>query len=268
MRCGPGSRFENISFSNLVMNGVTGPISIGLGPHTRRRPPADAAVTSTSAPPETEPPAAPEAPGIVRNISFSGIHATVVKPVPLPDAPFASTYNPGEIFSCITLNTFDDGVLENISFNDVHILFPGGGTAEQAAVRDVPKIAGEYYEIGVPPAHALFARKVRGLTLQNVRFTVAAPDLRPAMVFDQVTDAIVNGCSVQGNRETESALRFIGTRDVLLTALRVLTPASVFLQLEGVDNTGIAICGSDLSNAAKPLAFTKGARKKAVKLRI
>ena len=35
MRCGPRSRFENISFSNLIMKNVTGPISIGLGPQSR-----------------------------------------------------------------------------------------------------------------------------------------------------------------------------------------------------------------------------------------
>src|SRR6266699_613939 len=35
MHCTPGSRFENISFSNLVMKDVTGPISIGLD-STRR----------------------------------------------------------------------------------------------------------------------------------------------------------------------------------------------------------------------------------------
>src|SRR5215831_15970168 len=32
LRCAPGSRYENMSFSNLVMRNVTGPISIGLGP--------------------------------------------------------------------------------------------------------------------------------------------------------------------------------------------------------------------------------------------
>src|SRR5689334_10403693 len=36
MRCGPGSRFENISFSDIVMKNVTGPISIGVGPQQRR----------------------------------------------------------------------------------------------------------------------------------------------------------------------------------------------------------------------------------------
>jgi len=290
MRCSPGSRFENISFSNLVMKNVTGPISIGNGPRTRRPQPtaqpgassetqtnamlgaasnattdasSNAATNATSGV-ESE---TPRPPGIVRNISFNGIHATVSKPVRLPEVTFGSAFNPGEIFSCITLNGFDDSVLENISFNDVHVTFPDGGTAEQAAVRDVPKIVGEYYAIGVPPAYALFARNVRGLTLQNVRFELATPDLRPAVVFDHVADATVNGFSVQGNKEAESLLRFIDTQDVLLSATRVLSPASVFLQVEGAANEGITIDGGDISKAAAPLAFKNGAAEKSVKRR-
>lgn len=249
MRCGPGARFENISFSNIVMKEVTGPISIGNGPQ------------------HSQTPAPGEAPGIVRNISFSGIHATVVKPVQLRDTEFTSNYNPGEIFSCITLNGIDENILENISFNDVHIHFPGGGTAEQAAVRDVPKVAGEYYQIGIPPSYGLYARNVKGLTLHNLRFTMADPDLRPAMIFDQVQDAAVNGLSAQGDKGAESLVRFIESSDILVSAMRVLTPVSLFLQVEGAGSSNIKIDGGDLSKAATHLAFKAGADEKSVRLR-
>jgi hypothetical protein len=264
LRCGPGSRFENISFSNLIMRDVTGPISIGLGPQPRRpaqTPEANVTETNTSATQR-------EKPGIVRNISFNGIRASVAKPVQLSDVPFVSAYNPGEILSCITLNGMDQGFLENISFHDVHVTFPGGGSAEQAAVREVPKVAGEYYEMGVPPAYALFARNVRGLTLHNVRFEVATDELRPAAVFDHVTDAAINGFSLQGNERAESLLRFIETSDVLLSATRVLTPTAVFLQVEGAASKGITIDGGDLSKAGMPLSFKADAQLKSVKLRI
>lgn len=262
LRCGPGSRFENISFSNLVMDQVTGPISIGLGTQHRRA--GAAALPSASETNVAEDPSV--APGIVRNITFSNIRATVGKPGPLVDAEFQSHYNPGEVFSGITLNAYDDNYLENINFDNVHITFPGGGTAEQAAVREVPKVAGEYYSMGVPPAYALFARNVRGLTLQNVRFEIAASDLRPAVVFDHVNDAAVNGFSVQGDGGAESVLRFIESQDVLLSAVRVLKSAAVFLQVEGAANENITIDGGDLSKAVTPVVFKNGAEEKAVKL--
>jgi hypothetical protein len=250
MRCGPGMRFENISFSNIVMRDVTGPISIGLGPQR---------------PHPGMPPG--EGPGIVRNISFSGIHATVVKPVPLRDSEHPSNYNPGEIFSCITLNAMDQGILENISFNDVHIHFPGGGTAEHAAVRDVPKVAGEYYQMGIPPAYGLYARNVRGLTLHNVRLSLADPDLRPAVIFDHVVDVAINGLNVKGNPQGESVLRLIESTDVLLTGTRVLTPAAVCLQVEGPGCRNIVLDGGDLSKAAALLAYRDGADQHGVKVR-
>jgi len=246
MRCDERSHFENISFSNIVMKGVTGPISIGLGPqHPRPGQPSPR-------------------PGIVRNISFNGIRATVVKPVPLPGVTFGGNYNPGEVFSCIILNGMEEGFIENISFTDVQVTFPGGGTAEQAAVRDVPKIASEYYAIGVPPAYGLFARNVRGLTLHQVRFQVETPDQRPAVVLDHITDAALNGFSADGVMAAESTLRFIDCSDVLLSATRLLKPAAVFLQVEGGASKNIQIDGGDILKAGQPLAFAAGAAKEAV----
>jgi polygalacturonase len=255
MRCGPGSRFENISFSNLVMNRVTGPFSIGVGR------------TPGGTPPQAESQIPPDAKAIVRNISFSGIQATVVVPAQFPDVPFTSGYNPGEIKSCIALNGVGDVILENINFNDVHITFAGGGTAEDAAVRDVPKVVGEYYEAGILPAYGVYARNARAITLQNVRFEVSTPEMRPALVFDHVEDAAINGFSAQGNPQAESLLRFIDTRDVLLTAARVLTPAAVFLQVEGAASQGITIDGGDLSKALEAATFRADAPKNSVKLR-
>jgi hypothetical protein len=46
---------------------------------------------------------------------------------------------PGEVHSSIVLNSVDNSVLENISFDDVHLVFGGGGTAEEGARRNIPK---------------------------------------------------------------------------------------------------------------------------------
>lgn len=260
IHCTPGARFENMSFANLVMKNVTGPISIGLG--SRRRASAQSTGTQTNTPPAET----PDTPGVCRNISFSGIHAIVSVPAPLEDVPFTSKYNPGEIKSCIGLNAVG-GLIENIGLTDVHITFPGGGTAEEAAVRDVPKTIGEYYAAGVFPAYALYARNIRGLTLNNVRFEVAGAEARPAVVFDNVEDASLNGLNAQGTQEAESLLRFIDSRDILLSASRLLAPTAVFLQVEGADSGGITVDGGDLSKATKALSFKAGAEERAVKYR-
>jgi hypothetical protein len=235
-----GGEAKNIPISNcvLVMTNVTGPISIGLDSTSRR--------SSASGTPREK--------GVVRNLSFSGIRATVVaEGRQYADMAWKQNYRPGETRTCITLNGAHGDYLEGITFNDIHITYAGGGTAEEAARRDVPQMAGEYFELGTLPAYGLWARNVRGLEMSNVRFEVEAADLRPAVVLDHVEDAAVSLLSTQGNARAESVLRLIESRDVLLAGCRVLTPAAVFLHVEGAGSAGIRVNGGDLSKAATPL---------------
>jgi len=249
-RFGSRSRFENVSFSNLVMTNVTGPISIGLD-STRRNPNA-----------------APAPRGIVRNIKFNAIRATVVaEGRQHEDLPWPQKFRPGETRQCIVLNGVGEEFLENISFQDVHVTFEGGGTAAESA-REVPQLAGEYFEIGTPPAYGLYARNVRGLSLNNVRFEVKTPDLRPAVVFENVADASIHALAAEADRKAESLLRFTKVRDILLSACRVLSAGAAFLKLLGPDNASITIDGGDISKAEKPLVFAGGATSKAVTLRM
>jgi hypothetical protein len=260
MHCGPNSRFENITFSDLIMKNVTGPIYIGLGPRHRRM------AQPGEAPPESLPMAPDDKTGVVRNISFSNIRATVVHPYQLPDLALPSGYRTGEVKSCISLNGVG-AFIENVTFDNFHATFPGGGTAEEAAVRDVPKIVGEYFETGTLPAYAMYARNVRGLTMSNVRFEVTAEEARPSMIFDTVEDAAITSLTLRGTREAESLLRFINTREILLTAPRVLGEASTFLQAEGKDCAKIIVDGGDLSNASAPVVFKSDAPEQSVKIR-
>jgi len=256
-----GSRFENISFANLVLQEVTGPIHISLGQRTRQNQNVDEGLQPTL-PKETRLPA------VARNISFSNISGTVTtSPPQLPETTLTSDVRLGEGHSCITLNCIGDATMENISFDNIHLTFGGGGTAEDAARRDLPKIAGEYFMLGAMPAYGFYARNSRGLTLQNVRFQVSSPEMRPAVIFDHVEDVAVNGLSVQANPAAESALRIINSKQVLLTASRLLSSVAVFLQLEGAENENIKMDGGDVSKAATVLAYKNGATKNAVRLR-
>jgi hypothetical protein len=254
MQFGAESQVQNLLFSNLILQDVTGPITISLNNRAR---PAAAVDPLTGAAPK----------GFIRNIAFRGIRGAVVaEGREFEDIAFSQSYRPGETRQCIVLNALDGAFLDDIVFDDVHITYGGGGTAEEAK-REMPQIANEYFEVGTPTAYGLYARNVRGLTLNNVRFDVVKPDLRPAVVLDHVADASINGLGAQGNPQAKSVLRFIETHDVLLTAPRVLTPAAVFLQVEGAASKSIMIDGGDISKAAAPFAFEAGAVQEAVKLR-
>ncbi|MGH9589740.1 MAG: glycoside hydrolase family 28 protein [Terracidiphilus sp.] len=245
----PGSRFENISFSDIVLDQVTGPVSISVG-----------ATKSLSG--------QEFSPVVVRNISFSHIHGTVTTnpATTLPESDLHVGLRPGEAHSAIVLNAIHGCVIEDISFSDVHITFGGGGTAEEGARRDVPEAFGEYFELGPIPAYGLYARNVKGITLSNVRFQTATRDLRPAVVLDHVEDLAFNGFSVQGDLQAESVVRLIDCKQVLISATRVLTPSPPFLGVEGTGNVNIIVDGGDLSKAASLAIFKAGASADSVKL--
>lgn len=258
VQVGKGSRLENVLFSNLVMSNVTGPIYIGLG-----SPPAGVQEWWNWTP---NPAAQPLPGGIVRNIIFEGIRATIAPGPDLKEYPWERPF-PGERRTCINLTAVDGQFIEGISFSNIHFTFPGGGTNEEAANRQVIQTSGnEYFQFGILPAYALYARNVRGIRLDNARFDLASPDRRRALVFDHVEDAAVNGFSAQGNPEAESLLRFKDTRETLLTACRVLTPCRAFLEVEGHISEDITIAACDLAKAGTPLVLSRGARKDAVRL--
>lgn len=256
MSCRANSRFENMTFSNLILRDVTGPITIGLDSVRRN-------TSNAGNRPQPE-----FVRGKVRNIMFSNIRGSVVATGrQYDDMHWEQGYRPGETRTCITLNGVGEDFLENISLSNIHLIFEGGGTAEEAQLRDVPQIAGEYFEIGDRPAHGVYARNVRGLTLDNIRIETATPDLRPAVVLDNVADATLSGLTTQGNPNGPSVLRCINTTDTLITAPRLLTPAAVYLAVEGDRSADITLDGGDIRKARKATGFERGAAKEAIRLR-
>lgn len=103
----------------------------------------------------------------------------------------------------IWIHGHPDAIVKNIYFENIQITLPGGGTAEQAARRDMLDVdeikwdeAGYWYTnksaFGVPPAYGLYARHVDGLYLRNVRFLLESADARPALFLNQCSDCSVN----------------------------------------------------------------------------
>ncbi|MFI5453347.1 glycoside hydrolase family 28 protein [Pedobacter sp. UC225_61] len=254
------ARLENLTFSNIIMRNVTGPIGIGFsGPSKRGTNDASQATTQ---------------PTFVRNIVFNGIRATVV-PVPVnhPDIPFDVKVYLGEHFSCITLNALGNNFIENVSFTDIHVSYAGGGSKELASKKDIPQTAQEYFTVwdpapSGPPAYGMYARNVKGLTLQNVRLEFDQADARPALIFDNVHDCTITGLAVKGSKTADCTLRFTNSKDVMISSARLLTPANAFLKIDGKTNAGLMLDGGDLRKATKTVVFENGATIKSIKIRV
>ncbi|MBN1419599.1 MAG: beta-galactosidase [Planctomycetes bacterium] len=150
-----GGTMEQVTISNIAIRDMRVPIFLRLG--NRARPFEDGM----------------EKPGIgmVRNILISNVVATAVEPIGC-----SITGLPGH-------------PIEDVSLSDIRLTFPGGVKAEEIP-KEVPERPEAYPESTmfgkILPAYGFYCRHVRGLTFRNVEVATAAPDARPAFVFDDV----------------------------------------------------------------------------------
>jgi polygalacturonase len=152
-----GGTMENVLVSGLVIDSVKTFLFIKLGNRGRKhREDADR-----------------PGPGTMRNIRISNVSATHASAL------------------CSSITGFPDHYAENISLSDIYISCLGGGTKE-----DLDREPAED-ETGYPwpgmfgtqlPAYGLYARHVRGLYMDRIRFELLSPDPRPACHFEDVED--------------------------------------------------------------------------------
>jgi hypothetical protein len=91
--------------------------------------------------------------------------------------------------------------------------------------------------------------------------------VRRIRYFTAVSPRQSSAPCVEADPGAESVARFIDSRDVLLNAVRVIKPGSVFLRVEGPESHGITIDGGDLSKSGSPVSVGAGAVESSVKLR-
>ena len=150
-----GGTCERISVSNITMRNVQVPIFVRLGNRANPLP-------------------GQPKPGLgrMRDITITDLQASQAGGIGcaiagLPDRP-----------------------LENITLQNLHLRFVGGGTAEHAA-RVVPEKETAYPKgdmFGTLPAYGLYCRHVNGLRLQNLDLAFDEDEARSALVADDVAD--------------------------------------------------------------------------------
>jgi polygalacturonase len=161
-----GSRLENVLVENVVMDNVSGPIFIRLGARLRRYHPDQ---------PE-------RGIGALRRVSIRRVVGRVWE-------RGERLYGIHERKAGIIVTGVPGHPVEDLSFEDVQLTFPGGGTEAEAARHEVPEQPGEYPEFPVfhpIPAWGFYLRHVRGVRLRDIRIRTELPDARPSLVTADV----------------------------------------------------------------------------------
>jgi len=225
-----GAVMRDMVFSNIVMDNTVGPISIRLAGWKIGTGNVWAVLDDSN-----------WEKGEVRNILFENIRARGRADV-YPKMPISITGTPRT-------------KPRQITFSNIDISFPGGGTREEGAGRNVPDLERDYpecYMFGdVLPAYGLYVHHATGLTLNNVQFHLGSEDLRPAIVCDDVQDVELTGFQAEGNMKAESLIRLQDAQQVFIAGSRPLNSIGAFLRAEGLKSREIYLSGNQLGLAQK-----------------
>jgi hypothetical protein len=173
-----GCRLENVQVSNIIMDNVSGPIFVRLGSRLRKYH-ADQ----------------PERPvGILKNVSIRNVTARVWEEgYPL--------YGKVPRKAGIVVTGIPGHCIEDLTFENIKVTFPGGGTKEMAAHHDVPEQEKDYPEFPMfhpNPAWGFYLRHVRNVRLRDVAMFTEQPDARIPVFTEDVQGLRTEDIQVQG----------------------------------------------------------------------
>jgi hypothetical protein len=240
-----GGTLEDVTVSNLTMTGVTAPLFFRIGNRGQDYGFKDVA--------------RPRPIGILRNVLVTGIRATLTTQTNQigPHGRFMTPQQGGTMI----IAGLPGHPVEGVTLADIHVTCPGGGTAADAARRDIPDAPALYPEndmFGVLPSYGFYLRHVRGLTMRNVRLELATPDLRPALIADDTADLELDGFKAAITGAAHFA-RLIQTRDAVISHCRPLGPVDTFVSVEGNQSAGIALLANNLQLASHAVKTTADA---------
>ena len=166
-----GGIMENISVSNLVIEGPQVPLFVRLGNRARKH---------------TEQAPAP-AMGSMKNIRISGIIATG-----------------GDETAC-SFSGLTNAPVENLFLSDIYIESTGGGKGDKT-LRKVPEMETEYPEatmFGQLPAYGFYIRHAKGVSLSNIKLSYKNADTRPGIAVVDTKGFSATGLSIQSAEKVD-----------------------------------------------------------------
>jgi len=169
-----GGIMENISISNMVIEGPEVPLFIRLGNRARQH------IASVPIP----------AIGKLKNISISNVIATGANDI-----------------GC-SISGLAKAPVENISLHNISIEMSGGGTAADALVVPEEKEV-DYPEatmFGKLPAYGFFIRHATDVRLSDIRLRYKTADARPAFAVSGTNGFTLKGLNVQSATTTEAVV--------------------------------------------------------------
>jgi polygalacturonase len=113
-------------------------------------------------------------------------------------------------------------------------------------------------------AYAVVVQHAAGLRFSNVEMRWEQEDMRPAMVFDDVRDAVLDGVRVGTAAGEGPVLSFNNVAGALIEGCRAPKAAGAFLRVTGARSGDIRLMGNDLGRVGKAVELKEGVARHAV----
>ncbi len=238
-----GGKMDGLIFSNLILRDVVSAVLMTFNNYTVY----------------VDGPAEPAPLQSMRNFMFSNFQITA-------KASPKDTAKP-----LILLTGLPGHAIENVTFRNITITAAGGGSLADGAIRTIPelhRVRPEFTQFGKAlPAYGVYARHVRGLVLDRVALGAATPELRPAVVCDDVADFHFSQGTAAASPDAEAALRLQNVQGAWIRESRPLGQPRTFVQVEGKESRDILLSGNDLRTARQAFRVAAGAAPDAVTLK-
>lgn len=238
-----GSDINNVTISNISMRNSKSAIQLRLGARLRPYGMAkDQQLTHA---------------GKLRNIMITNVQAVIGEDIAGTGADNSQNFICG----------IPGHNIKNITLSNIHITIFGNGTKQQAN-REIPEEITAYPKSGMfgdLPAYGFYVRHVNGIMMNNIQLETLNPDLRPALIFDDVTEISILDCKLSGCDDTEPLIRLKDVKNATIQGIYPNGKIGNFVNVSGKTSKDIILKDNYLMKAAKAFELSKEVSNNAVK---
>jgi hypothetical protein len=155
--------------------------------------------------------------------------------------------------------------VEGVTLRDFRIAYKGGGTQEQGRAK-VPEYVAKYPTADMfesYPAYGLYCRHARDLQLSGIHLRCESPDLRPAVLCEDVARVGID--ALEASAGAEPVLEFRSVQGALVRGCAPTAGTKVFLNVTGTGSGAISLLANDFSGVGRVATFAEGALPESVR---
>jgi hypothetical protein len=159
----------------------------------------------------------------------------------------------------ISITGQEDCIVENVTLDNIHLQFAGGGT-EASARRPLtdqrPAGYPEYTNFGVTPAYGINCQYVKGVRFNNIVLDFIREDVRPAFYLQHSEDVNFSAIHAKVSGKAPACIRLVDVNGAFITGCKPRSGKAPFCSLEE-NARNITLMNNDFGNVES--AYVKSA---------